>query len=76
LILLCLRTAFPSLEKLPTPSNADFLPLDDERDTGRVVLNENGTRTFLDFATYRGANLEEDLRARDFTINALALQPA
>ncbi len=51
---------------------ADFLPLDEERDTGRVVVNENGTRTFLDFATYRGANLEEDLRARDFTINALA----
>ena len=58
--------------KVANTLGADFLPLDDERDTGRVVLNENGTRTFLDFATYRGANLEEDLRARDFTINALA----
>ena len=53
--------------------HADFLALDDERDTGRVIVtNEDGSRTFLDFATYRGANLEEDLRARDFTINALA----
>lgn len=52
---------------------ADFMVLDDERDTGRVIVSEsNGTRTFLDFATYRGNTLEEDLRARDFTINAIA----
>lgn len=59
--------------KIANTLHADFLPLDNERDTGRVVItNENDTRTFLDFATYRGANLDEDLRARDFTINALA----
>lgn len=59
--------------KVANALNAAFLPLDDERDTGRVVVTaEDGTRTFLDFATYRGANLEEDLRARDFTINAIA----
>ena len=53
---------------------ADFMPLDDERDTGRVVIkNEDGSFTYLDFAAYRGATLEEDLRDRDFTINALAL---
>jgi poly(A) polymerase len=52
---------------------ADFMVLDDERDTGRVIVTEShGTRIFLDFATYRGNNLEEDLRARDFTINAIA----
>jgi tRNA nucleotidyltransferase/poly(A) polymerase len=52
---------------------ADFMTLDSERDTGRVIVTEeNGTRTFLDFATYRGNNLEEDLHARDFTINAIA----
>jgi putative nucleotidyltransferase with HDIG domain len=52
---------------------ADFMVLDDERDTGRVIVTESdGTRTFLDFATYRGNSLEEDLRARDFTINAIA----
>jgi putative nucleotidyltransferase with HDIG domain len=52
---------------------ANFMILDDERDTGRVITTEtDGTRTFLDFATYRGNNLDEDLRARDFTINAIA----
>ncbi|HMD80968.1 MAG TPA: HDIG domain-containing protein, partial [Anaerolineales bacterium] len=52
---------------------ADFMVLDDQRDTGRVIVTEpEGARTFLDFATYRGNSLEEDLRARDFTINAIA----
>jgi tRNA nucleotidyltransferase/poly(A) polymerase len=52
---------------------ADFMVLDAERDTGRVIVTEpDGTRTFLDFAVYRGQDLEEDLRARDFTINAIA----
>ena len=50
-----------------------FYPLDSERDTGRVVLiHEDGTRTIMDFATYRGADIEADLRDRDFTINAIA----
>lgn len=52
---------------------ADFMILDGERDTGRViVIHEDGSRTYMDFATYRGENLEEDLRNRDFTINAIA----
>ena len=53
--------------------NGAFYPLDSERDTGRVVLtNNDGTRTILDFATYRGADIQADLRDRDFTINAIA----
>jgi tRNA nucleotidyltransferase/poly(A) polymerase len=52
-----------------------FYPLDDERDTGRVILRrDGGARTILDFATYRGPDIEADLRDRDFTINALAYQ--
>lgn len=52
---------------------ADFYPLDRERDIGRViVMNDDGSRTTLDFAAYRGSTLDEDLLARDFTINALA----
>jgi len=60
--------------KVANSLHADFMVLDDERDTGRVIVTEaNGTRTFLDFATYRGGTtLEDDLRARDFTINAIA----
>ncbi|HXF84242.1 MAG TPA: HD domain-containing protein [Anaerolineales bacterium] len=52
---------------------ANFMILDEERDTARVIVTESdGTRVFLDFASYRGGNLEEDLRSRDFTINAIA----
>jgi putative nucleotidyltransferase with HDIG domain len=63
----------PLARRVANALNADFMALDNERDTGRVIVTEaDGTRTFLDFATYRGNNLDEDLRARDFTINAIA----
>jgi tRNA nucleotidyltransferase/poly(A) polymerase len=63
----------PLARKVANALQADFIPLDDERDTGRaIVTNEDGSRIFLDFASYRGASLEEDLRARDFTVNAIA----
>jgi len=59
-----------------------YFPLDKDRGAGRVVLSpstrlEAGLadepRLALDFAALRGADLETDLRARDFTVNALAL---
>ncbi|MBE9508682.1 MAG: HD domain-containing protein, partial [Chloroflexi bacterium] len=51
-----------------------YYPLDAERDTGRVILVvEDGARLELDFAALRGDSLEADLLARDFTVNALAL---
>ncbi len=46
-----------------------FYLLDAERDTARVIL----PGLSLDFAALRGATIEEDLRLRDFTLNALAL---
>lgn len=61
--------------KLAHILDADFLVLDDIRDTGRVIVHEDGARFFLDFAVYRGADLTADLCARDFTINALAFNP-
>lgn len=48
--------------------------LDQERDTGRVVLPDEGT--MLDFARFRGDTLENDLHDRDVTINAIALPAA
>jgi poly(A) polymerase len=59
---------------------ADFVVLDEQRDTGRVIVTgSDGSRTFLDFAAYRSGSegagasgIESDLRNRDFTINALA----
>jgi len=60
--------------KVANALHADFMILDEDRDTGRViVIEEDSSRTYLDFATYRGGeSLEADLRARDFTINAIA----
>ena len=53
---------------------ADFMVLDADRDTGRVIVTEeDNSHTYLDFATYRGGmTIESDLRARDFTMNAIA----
>jgi len=54
-----------------------YFPLDKERDTGRIVLTAStGARLELDFAALREVDLEGDLRARDFTINAMALDAA
>jgi poly(A) polymerase len=64
----------PLARRVANTLQADFMMLDEERDTGRVIVTEeDGSRTFLDFATYRGGTtLEADLRARDFTINSIA----
>ncbi|MEW6178508.1 MAG: HD domain-containing protein [Chloroflexota bacterium] len=54
--------------------NAGFFVLDDERKTARVILHDpQGGRYYLDFARMRGFHLEQDLKARDFTVNALAI---
>lgn len=53
---------------------AAYYPLDEARETARLVfIPSQGKRLVMDFAALRGATLEEDLRARDLTINAMAL---
>lgn len=53
---------------------AAYYPLDELRDTGRVVWKQaQGRSQILDFAVFRGPTLESDLCARDFTLNAIAL---
>lgn len=53
---------------------AAYYPLDSERGAARlVIIHPDGTRDILDFATFRGDSLEDDLRGRDFTLNAIAL---
>lgn len=49
-----------------------FVPLDDERRTGRAVL-PGPPPLVLDFNALRAPTIEGDLQLRDFTINALAL---
>lgn len=48
--------------------------MDAERLTARVVLKAEGSQSItLDFARQRGPDLDTDLRARDFTIDAMAV---
>ncbi|GAB4446235.1 MAG: CCA tRNA nucleotidyltransferase [Anaerolineae bacterium] len=58
--------------RLADDLGAAFYPLDAERGVGRVVLDRPEGRLFVDIARFRGATLVDDLRARDFTVNALA----
>jgi tRNA nucleotidyltransferase/poly(A) polymerase len=51
-----------------------FVVLDEERQTGRVVLRDEGERYYVDFATLRGSGVLADLGGRDFTVNAMAVE--
>jgi poly(A) polymerase len=52
-----------------------YVAIDRQRKTGRVFLPpRDGIRFYLDFASLRGRDLDADLRDRDFTINAMALE--
>ena len=48
-----------------------FVKLEEQPPTARVVIRE--TRLTLDFAGFRAETLDADLRLRDLTINAMAL---
>jgi poly(A) polymerase len=48
---------------------AAYVPMDAERGEARVVYRK---RDVLDFARMRGETIIEDLRRRDFTVNAMA----
>jgi len=68
------REAIKIGRRVANTLSADFYPLDPQRDTGRVIVsNKEGTRSLLDFAAFRGPDLEADLLGRDFTLNAIAL---
>jgi poly(A) polymerase len=54
--------------------DGDVFALDQDRGTARVLLDKNGpARRVFDFATLRGGTIEADLRARDFTVNSIAV---
>lgn len=51
-----------------------FYLLDEERQTARVILQPSeADRLVFDFALQRGPDLEDDLKGRDFTVNAMAV---
>jgi len=59
-------------QELARALGGTYVLLDEQERTARVVAGED----ILDLAEFRGPSLEEDLRGRDFTINAMALDLA
>lgn len=54
-------------------TNSGLVILDDERHIIRVVRTlENGKTYTFDLSEFRANNIDEDLRARDFTFNAIS----
>ena len=61
--------------RIADQANGDFFILDNQRGTARVLINTHTQeRIILDFSTLQGGSLEQDLRSRDFTINAMAAE--
>lgn len=54
--------------------NGVYIPLDRINRVARVVLEPRGEKWQIDFSSFKGLNIEEDLSHRDFTINAMAME--
>ena len=52
--------------------DGDIYVMDRERGVARVFVTQEGKAICIDFARFRGKTLEDDLRDRDFTMNAMA----
>lgn len=60
--------------KVADAIGAAFYVMDSDRQIARIIYqSEDGQRWFLDFSLMRGVTIQEDLQARDFTINAIAI---
>ncbi len=68
--------ALAAARRVADALKAAIYPLDADRDVGRVILTQDDERLTLDFARLRGPDLDADLLARDFTVNAMAVSLA
>ena len=63
--------AIPFAKAFATHVGGSFVGLDEHPPTARVVLKKQTVS--MDFAQFRAASLNDDLRLRDLTINAMAV---
>lgn len=59
-------------QKFARQQNAGFVVLDEERQIVRIVKTINGCHYTIDIARFRASGIDEDLKERDFTLNAMA----
>ena len=62
-------------KKLADTLGAAYYPLDESRQIARVVWKRESTSLVIDISSLLDMPLEEDIRRRDFTINAIAMLP-
>ncbi len=67
------KNAISEARRIADRLHGSFYVLDADRQTGRILLEIHGKPVIIDFATLSGGTLQADLKARDFTINAIAL---
>ena len=64
---------FKAAREYARSTGSGFVVLDDERHIVRVVQTvDNGKVYTFDLSEFRAADIDGDLKARDFTINAIA----
>lgn len=62
----------PAAREFARKTGAGFVVLDEERHIVRVVTLVGNVHYTFDISQFRAPTIEEDLRARDFTINAIS----
>lgn len=65
--------AFKLAQEIAPRIGASFVPLDTDHDIARLVVKSAEGNIYLDFASFKGTDIYEDLKNRDFTINAMAI---
>jgi tRNA nucleotidyltransferase/poly(A) polymerase len=67
------QDALPVARRVADRLGWAYYPLDETRDVARLVFTATRGEPYVcDIASIRGASIKDDLRVRDFTINAMA----